>query len=180
MLAILFGNKPSTTFLKKVVLGKSKGFSIIEIIIVIAIISVGLINLLGVGAFSLKISSVVKQTSIADSLAKESIEVVRNVRDGTDWDTDGIGILNTGTVFYHPELDTGVNPPAWTLVSGEETINNFTRRINFDKVSRNPGTGDIEAVYNSFNDDPKTRKVISTILWGGREVELITYITNWK
>jgi prepilin-type N-terminal cleavage/methylation domain-containing protein len=166
MLAILFGNK--------------KGFSVIEIIIVIAIISVGLINLLGVGAFSLKISSVVKQTSIADSLAKESIEVVRNIRDITSWDADGIGILNTGAVFYHPELNTGVNPPVWTLVLGEETINNYTRRIDFDRVSRNPTTGDIESVYNSSNDDPNTRKIITTVLWGAREVELITYITNWK
>lgn len=170
MLAILFGNKNK----------KLKGFSVIEIIIVIAIISVGLINLLGVGAFSLKISNIVKQTSIADSLAKESIEVVRNVRNGTDWDTDGIGILNTGAVFYYPELNTGSNPPAWTLVSGEEIINNFTRRINFEEVSRNPSTGDIEAVYNSFNNDPKTRKVISTVIWGSRKVEIITYITNWK
>lgn len=168
MLAILLGNK------------KEKGFSIIEIIIVIAIISVGLINLLGVGAFSLKISSIVRQTSIADSLAKESIEVVRNVRDITSWDTDGIGTLDTGAVFYHPELNTSVNPPVWTLVLGEETINNFTRRIDFDRVSRNSGSGDIESVYNSLNDDPNTRKIITTVLWGAREVELITYITNWR
>ena len=170
MLAILLGNK----------LNKLKGFSIIEIIIVIAVISVGLINLLGVGAFSLKISSVIKQTSIADSLAKESIEVVRNIRDGTTWDTDGIGILDTGAVFYHPELNTSVSPPAWELILGEETINNFIRRIGLDRVSRNPGTGDIETVYNPSNDDPKTRKIISTILWESKKVEIITYITNWK
>lgn len=168
-------------FMSTTLLGnKQKGFSIIEIIIVIAIISVGLINLLGVGAFSLKISSIVKQTSIANFLAKESIEVMRNVRDGTTWDTDGIGTLTTGAVFYHPELNTSVSPPAWTLVLGEETINDFTRRISLERVSRDSSTGDIEAVYNAANNDPKTRKVIATVLWGVRKVELITYITNWK
>ncbi|OGZ17561.1 MAG: hypothetical protein A2V72_01460 [Candidatus Nealsonbacteria bacterium RBG_13_37_56] len=178
MSTILLGNKPSTTFLKKVVPGKTnKGFSIIEIMIVIAIIVIGLINLLGVAAFSLKISTIIKQTSQADSLAKETIEAVRTFRDGSDWDDDGLGILNTGSSNpYYPELDAG---PAWKLTSGAETIGNFTRKVVFEKVSRD-GSGNIEAVYSAANNDPDTRKITATVSWSGRKVEIITYLTNWK
>jgi len=148
--------------------------------IVIAIIVIGLINLLGVAAFSLKISTIIKQTSQADSLVKETIETVRTLRDGSDWDDDGLGILNTGSSNpYYPELDTGAIPPTWRLVSGAETIGNFTRKVVFEKVSRD-GSGNIEAVYNAANNDPDTRKITATVSWSGRKVEIITYLTNWK
>jgi len=156
---------------------KNKGFSIIEIMIVIAIIVIGLINLLGVAAFSLKISTIIKQTSQADSLAKETIEAVRTFRDGSDWDDDGLGILNTGSLNpYYPELDAG---PSWRLVSGTETIGNFTRKVVFEKVSRD-SNGNIENSYNVANNDPDTRKITANVSWSGRKVEIITYLTNWK
>jgi prepilin-type N-terminal cleavage/methylation domain-containing protein len=165
MPAILIGNK------------KNKGFSIIEIIIVIAIVVVGFINLLGVAVFSLKISAIIKQTSQADSLTKEAIEAIRAFRDGADWDSNGLGVLNTGSSNpYHPESDIG---PAWKLTSGAETIGIFTRKVVFEKVSRD-GSGNIEAVYNIINNDPDTRKITATVSWSGRKVEIITYFTNWK
>jgi len=167
MSAILFGNK------KK----ENKGFSVIEIIIVIAIVAVGLINLLGVAAFSLKISAIIKQTSQADSLTKEAIEATRAFRDGTDWDSNGLGVLNTGSSNpYYPELDAG---SAWKLTPGTEIIGVFTRKVIFERVSRD-GSGDIETVYSVGNDDPETRKIIATVSWSNRKVEIITYLTNWK
>lgn len=174
MLAILLGNKPRTI---KVQGKKNKGFSVIEIIIVIFIITVGLINLLGVAAFSLKISTIIKQTSQADSLAKETIEAVRAFRDASTWDNNGLGVLNTGSLNpYYPELDAG---PAWKLTSGAETIGIFTRKVVFERVSRD-GSSNIEAVYNAGNDDPDTRKITAIVSWSDRKVEIITYLTNWK
>ncbi|MDP2910555.1 MAG: prepilin-type N-terminal cleavage/methylation domain-containing protein [bacterium] len=156
---------------------KNKGFSVIEIIIVIAIVAVGLINLLGVAVFSLKISAIIKQTSQADSLAKESIEAIRAFRDGTDWDSNGLSVFNTGSSNpYYPELDVG---PVWKLTSGAEIIGAFTRKVIFEKVSRD-GSGNIETVYNAGNDDPETRKIIATVSWSDRKVEIITYLTKCK
>jgi len=106
------------------------------------------------------------------------VEAVRSFRDGTDWDIDGLGVLNIGNV-YHPEK-SGDIPPAWLLLGGEETVNGFVRKVVFERVSRDPGTNNIEVVYNPGNNDPDTRKVIVTVSWEDREVEIITYFTNWK
>ena len=165
MSAIFFGNK--------------KGISLIEILIVVAIILITLTSLLGVAVFSLKLSTSVKNTTVADGLAKEAIEATRNFRDGTNWDSDGLAVLNTGDSNpYHPEKSSDT-PPKWLLFSGEETINGLVRKIVFEKVSRD-GAGDIEASYNSVNDDPETRKVIVTVSWENKKIEIITYFTNWK
>jgi len=160
-----------------------KGISTIEILIVVAFISIGLTSLLGVISYSLRISTLVKETTQANFMAQEAIEAVRNFRDGTDWNTDGLkdyipaGATTSGA--YHPELDIAFEPPKWKLVSGTEEINVFTRKIVFEKVSRD-GNYNIEQIYNQGNDNPDTRKVIVTIFWKDKEVKLVTYLTNWK
>ena len=157
----------------------NKGFYIIEILIVIAILIIALTTLLGVATFSLKISSTMKEAAIADALVKDTIEAVRNFRDGTSWNTDGLGTVTPGSNYY-PRLDTGFNPPKMVLAGGAEIINGFTRKVVFERVSRNPTTQDIEGSYNPANDDPDTRKATATITWRDKKVEIITYFTNWK
>lgn len=157
----------------------------VEILIVVGIIAVVMSSLLGVVVFSLKLSTSVKETTMANALAQEVMEAVRNFRDGTDWDNDdpgnqydGLGVVSTG-VAYHPEksIDT---PPKWMLISGEETIDGFVRKVVFERVSRDPGTNNIEDVYDPSRDDPDARKVIATVSWESRKVEIITYFTNWR
>jgi len=157
---------------------KEKGIALVEILIVIGIIAITISSLLGVAVFSLKLSASIKETTTADALAQEIVEAVRNFRDGTDWDSDGLGVLNAGNAYY-PEKSGGI-PPAWILVGGEETINGFVRKVVFEKVSRDPGTNNIEDVYNSGNDDSDTRKVVATVSWESKKVEIITYFTNWR
>ncbi|MBZ9569856.1 hypothetical protein KJA16_03010 [Patescibacteria group bacterium] len=155
-----------------------KGISIIEILIVIAIIAIALTSLLGVVAFSLKASISIKETTKANTLAQETIEAVRNFRDGTTWDTDGLGTLTTDIAYYPKKSDD--TPPKWTLIQATETINGFTRKIVFEKVSRDPTTDDIEDTYNSDHDDPNTREAIATVFWKDKKVEIVTYFTNWR
>lgn len=170
-------NKPTQVFKQKIWVGK-KGISIIELLIVIAIIAIALTSLLGIASFSLRVSTLIKETTQANTLAQETIEAVRNFRDGTIWDTDGLVTLTTGVAYYSKKsADT---PPKWTLIQGEETINGFTRKIVFEKVSRDPTTGDIEDIYNSDNDDSNTRKAIVTVSWKDKKIEIVTYFTNWK
>lgn len=156
----------------------TKGISIIEILIVIAVITIALTSLLGVVTFSLKVSTSIKETTKANTLAQETIEAVRNFRDGTTWDTDGLGTLTT-SVAYYPKKSDDI-PPKWTLIQGIETINGFTRKIVFEKVSRDPTTDDIEDTYNSDHDDPNTREAIATVFWKDKKVEIVTYFTDWK
>lgn len=155
-----------------------QGISIIELLIVIAIVVIALTSILGVTAFSLKISIAIKKTTQANALAQHTIESVRNFRDGTNWNTDGLGTLITN-VAYYPQKTADV-PPKWSLILGEETINGFIRKVIFQKVSRSPSTGDIEDIYNPNNDDPNTRKAMVTVSWEDKEIEIATYLANWR
>ena len=159
------------------------GMSTIEILIVVAFISISLVSLLGVISYSLRISTLVRETTQANFIAQEAMEAVRNFRDGTDWNTDGLrdyipgGATTSGA--YHPESDGTFDPPKWKLVSGTETIDGFTRKIVFESVSRD-GNHDIEGTYNQANNDPNTRKVVVNVSWKDRKINLVTYLTNWR
>jgi len=151
----------------------------LEIIIGVSIIVIGLLALLAAANFSLKVSGSASEKTKALNLAQEAAEAVRSFRDGTSWDDNGIGTLNTD-IDYHPQLDSSTSPFSWDIVQGEEIINKFTRKVVFKKVSRDPDTGVIEEAYDSVYDDPDTRKVVIRVLWGGETLELSTYITNWR
>jgi len=162
-----------------------RGISVIEILVVIAIIGVALVSILSLTTLSLKASILIKETTQASILAQEMIEAIRNFRDGIDWNNDdvenkydGLGVINTG-VAYHPEKSIDV-PPKWMLIQGEEIVNGFSREVVFENVSRDPTTDDIEDIYNPTNDDSDTKKVIVTVSWKDKEVQIITYFTNWK
>ncbi len=154
---------------------KKKGIAVVEILIVVGIIAITTSTLLGVVVFSLKLSATVKETTIADALAQELVEAVRNFRDGTDWDTDGLGTLNSGVNYYSEQ--TAGSPPTWILTLGTETINNFTRKVVFENVMRDANDNIVES---GGTNDPNTMKVIATVSWESRKVEIITYFTNWK
>lgn len=152
-----------------------KGFGLIEILVVIFLVVVGMASLLGFTTLSLKISSLNKQTAQANSLAMETIEAVRNFRDGTDWSVDGLGFLNIDT-NYHLQQTLDI-PSKWQFVTGEESINGFTRKVVLGQVLRDPASDNIAT---SGDVDPKTKKVTVTVSWADKNVELITYLTNWK
>lgn len=151
-----------------------KGISIIELLVVAAIITIGLVTLLGVTASSLKFSRQIRETEQAKVLAEEALEAVRNFRDGTTWDT-GLGALALD-LAYHPEK-TGT-PPRWDLVLGEETINIFTRKIIIKKVFRDTNNN----IVPTGTEDTNTKMIVATVSWalGIKTIEISTYLTNWR
>jgi len=155
-----------------------QGFTIIEIIVVIAVIATVFIAIIGFFVFDARIAERGQMRLEAVSFAEEALEAVRNFRDTTDWESTGIASLNTG-IDYHP-VSSSIG---WDIVSGDENIDNFVRKIVFEKVSRDDND-DIENIYNSSNDDPNTRKVTVVVSWSDRQgsasESLKTYITNWK
>lgn len=151
-----------------------KGILVIEILVVVSIISIALVSILDLAVFSLKTSTLTKETTKANNFAQEIIEAVRNFRDGTDWDTNGLGILTVG-VAYYPQK-TADTPPKWQLISGEEEISGFTRKVVFEKVYRDAG----DNISPSGTEDSNTRKLNVTVSWKDKKVEIITYLTNWK
>lgn len=155
----------------------NKGISIIEILVVIAVVSIVLVNVVGLTILSLRGSVLIKKTTQADALGQEAMEAVRNFRDGTDWEIDGLGVLATGIANpYHPE-NIGDGLPGWMLVSGQEIIDDFTREIIFEKVFRD---GNDDIVESGVTDDSDTKKVTVIVSWENKEVKLVTFFTNWR
>ena len=158
--------------------GNKKGISIIEILVVIAIIITALSSLLGLASFSLGVSALIKQTNQGNLLSQEVMEAVRNFRDGTSWDIDGLGKLATSTDYY-PQA-TG-SPSKWQLVQGTENIDGFTRKVVFKDVMRDSNSNIVES---GGTNDPNTKKVTVTVSWEERgrdhKLEIFTYLTNWK
>jgi hypothetical protein len=153
---------------------KKKGILGIEFLLVIAIINITLVSLLGLTIFALRLSGLLKESFEADNLGREALEAVRNFRDGTNWYTNGLGALSLDTA-YHLEktLDT---PSRWSLVAGEETINGFSRKVIIKRVFR-----DVEGnIADSGKEDPDTRKIIATVTWKDKKIEIVNYLTNWR
>lgn len=151
-----------------------RGISLIEILVVIFIISIALVNLLGVAAFSLRFSSLVKETVQANTLAQEAMETTRNFRDGKTWSINGLGTLSVDTAYHPTKIGTSVL--SWDLALGEENIDSFKRKIVFSKVFRDTN----DNISQSGIEDSGTRKVTVTVSWNERKVELVSYLTNWK
>jgi len=185
-----FGGKKLSS--QKVVRDKNprQGVSVIELLVVAAIIITAFVGISGLIGFSIRISTFQEQTAQAAALAQETMEAVRNFRDGIDWDNDdasnlydGLGLRTAGAP-YHPMKSSDV-PPKWQLVSGADTVNGFTRKVVFDNVLRNVATDDITtATSGSTYTDLDTKKATVTVSWtawgSNHQVAVPAYFTNWK
>ncbi|MFC1629923.1 prepilin-type N-terminal cleavage/methylation domain-containing protein [Patescibacteria group bacterium] len=153
----------------------NKGFSIIEIIVVIFVLAVAFTGILTLITFALSISSITKENTQAVNIAQETAEAVRNFRDGTNWNSDGLGTKTIGISHYPQKI--GGPPPSWTLVQGEEVVNGYTRKVVFEDVFRDTND-DIVELGGALDSD--TIKAVITVSWEDKEVEIETYFTNWK
>ena len=166
---------------KKKSLNQERGFLFLEVLISAALISITFITLLSIGFISLNTSTSIRNTSRANALIREEFEAVRSFRDGSTWGSGGVGAASTGSSSpYHLSLNNSTNPPSWQLDTGTETVDEFTRKIVFDKVSRDPSTQNIESTYNASHDDPNTRKITVTVSSTEKTYQVVTYLTNWK
>lgn len=155
-----------------------KGISVIEIFVVTAVTAIAMAALLDLTSFSLRTSTLIRQTTAANELAREAMEAVRNFRDTTLWNENGLGKLATSTDYFPRATGT---PEAWQLVLGEESSGIFERKIVFEDVMRD-GNHNIVAAGGTF--DPDTKKITAIVSWmvknGTRQVKLVTYLTNWR
>ena len=152
-----------------------KGVSVIEILVVIFVLAVAFVGILGLITFSLKVSTLIKETTQAVNIVQGTFEAVRNFRDGKDWSVDGLGSL-VMEVSYYPEKTTDT-PSQWALIQGEEIIDGFSRQVIFEDVFRD---GNDDIVETGGVLDPDTKKAIVTVFWKDKEVEVATYFTNWE
>lgn len=178
MLQILIGNKKGPACPAYRSGRRQAGGLTVEILVVITIIAVALASLLGLVSLSLDASHLSSQRTQAAALAQEEMEALRNFRDGTFWDINGLGKLATSTDYY-PKATS--SPLKWQLIQGQETINNFTRKIIFFSVQRD-ANGNI--VADGGVNDPETKKASVFVSWTEKnrphQISISAYFTNWN
>ena len=155
---------------QKAIFKTKKGMGLIEIIIVSAVLSIGLLSIISFLIFSRGVTFEAGRKTVAVSLAEEGIEAVRSIRD-ENWSS----VSASGT--YYPVISGN----KWILtVTDPGPINNlYTRVVIIEGVSRD-ANDDISGLGSL---DPDTKKLTSRISWteSGRnkQIELVTYISNF-
>lgn len=82
-----------------------KGFSMLEVLLSVFVLSVGLMTIVAVMSGSLRHSYETRDTIIATGLAQEGIELVRNVRDNNFFASDGFDGPSFDTSNEHCRID---------------------------------------------------------------------------
>lgn len=166
---------------------KQKGFNIIELIIAIFILGIVIVGFYEVAVLSLKILQESEHEMRAVYLAEEGVEAVRSIRDTITWIDSDDGEIGLG------ELDIDVADTYYPIISGEKWELSFidpgviegifNRKIVFEKISRDPATGEIEAVYDEGHKDADSLKLSVVVNWMeknvSKDITLVTLITNF-
>lgn len=155
-------------------MAERRGVSIIEIIIVIAIISIALFAINQLLSVALNTTSQGMAYTKALLYAKEGLEAVRILRNQS-WQTN-IAPLSTGASYYPAFSGT-----TWSLEASPPALldNQFTRAITVENVYRDSGNN----IAPSGTLDANTKKITVTIQWFSqgtkKQIAIPTYIANY-
>lgn len=151
------------------------GFSLIEIVVIVAVFALGFMTMMQFYRIALVKSSLQQNQTQAAYLASAALEAVRQIRD-RDW--NNINSLNLNQDYALTK--TGA-PPNWNLNLGAETIDQFQRTIKFFNVNRDLNDN---IVSSGGWLDTNTKKAVAAVSWQQigqtHQVSLTTYLTNWQ
>lgn len=158
---------------------KKNGFTLIEVIIAVFVLTVGAVGVFSVVNYALSSSNLIASRLIASYLAQEGLEVARNIRDGNwlekqgnpslEWN-DGLppgdreADYRTGTnageglpAFSNNYL--GISPGGFYIrPPGQESTTQFKRRINIVR----PDSTTVEVtVFVTWQERGRTHTVIA-------------------
>ncbi|MBI3459054.1 prepilin-type N-terminal cleavage/methylation domain-containing protein [Candidatus Azambacteria bacterium] len=164
----------------------NSGFTLLEVIISISILTTGVIATIAFMNSELQQISYLKNKIIAINLAQEGIELVRNVRDNNLLNSKSFNVWIDGNAnncsspcsyeidYDDPKLSSSLDTKLKIDSNGFYQYNNgsdsiFTRKITITDISTNIGTG---AVINV--------RVESEVSFGDKKVKLETILYDWK
>ena len=172
----------------------SRGFSLIEVVIGISVITLVITAAAEVTRTSIKMGSITSNELIAHHLAEEGIEIVRNVRD-SNWmrNEEWKKTLEAGTYVIKDAVQDGISAarPPWELQKKEAAVaiegERFHREVtlSFTPVTvRTLITSDDGAVAPTEETPEEIMTVISKISYDERGkvkiISLSTQLTDWK
>jgi type II secretory pathway pseudopilin PulG len=153
-----------------------KGVVLVELLVAFGLASILLPALLTGFVGATQGREVYEQRIAAAALVREAEEAIRSFRNEA-W--SNVASLAPGTNYY-----PSVSGPKWTLSTGSETINDFTRTIVVSDVYRDPTQNQKIVTQGSPNAtlDPSTRQFLITVSWSGfftRSITSSLYITRY-
>jgi prepilin-type N-terminal cleavage/methylation domain-containing protein len=172
----------------------SRGFTIMEMVVVIFIISFGLLGVVSLVTQNVQVGHINKNMIIASQLCQESLELVRNIRDNnwlgdddwqtgsstnsnTDWIQDGLYSIDyTGTITNTANINDpgaklyidGNNLYRHFVVPGLATTTAFSRTIEIK--SQTIASTTLECSVNWMIGNNVHRFTAQTVLYNWRPV----------
>ncbi len=135
---------------------KQKGFMMVELIVISAVLSIIVIAASYVAKKSIEVSSRTIHTMEASFLLEEGVEVMRILRD-SNFDNVDPAIEGSSNQYLTLVSNT------WSLVDAPQTNGIFTRIINIYPVYRDATTSDIVTSVGVL--DTGTSKITVTVSW---------------
>lgn len=167
----------------------SRGFSILEVVIAVGIISVSFVALASLFAYNIKMEILCRDKIIASYLAQEAFEVVRQIRDdnwfkGSDW-LDGIPVNTDNNIIIYNEDTTEWDISAANELKKGVYLTSNGRYIQSGSSAVPPGAS--VSVFKrtlDFDYDPLVSqrfKITVKVQYGNSQnLELTSYLyTGW-
>ena len=147
-----------------------EGFTLLEVVVVGAVFTVGILGVLGLISQSISFSSFTSERLIASYLAQEGVEIVQNIRDtnfiegASSWD-DGLTGCATGCEadYTSDTLVPIVGVGRFLFVNGD----NF---YDYDSS----GTETRLKRRIEIQDDGLSKRVVVTVSWEGKNAGQVT------
>ena len=159
----------------KVQSSKLTGFTLVEVMVAMALLMTLTISLVAVGQLSVKSSQIAKVRVRAGLWARQTMEEVLAVR------ANNFANLAEGT--YNPEVAAG----KWTLTAGPEVVDDLTRKVEVSRVQRAVACGGERVcpiVTSGGVVDPVTFRAKVTVNWTEssevNKTDLESLLTFWR
>ncbi len=117
---------------KKKCINNSRGFSLVEVLIACAIISLTSIALMSSISKGVELSNRALRQVQASNLTEEGVEAIKSIRDN-NWST--ISSLSLNTVYYL-SFDSNINSWSLGLTPVGDIDGIFSRKVTFFEVNR--------------------------------------------
>lgn len=154
------------------------GFTLLELVIVIAVITVGVLGAMVLLTNSLASTRAVRNEVIAANLAQEAIEIIHSIRDqnvATGGSANWSQGMDTGATY---RVDTLVDPGIVPLDTNPNLNVSADGFYTYQTGTETPFKRTVQ--FEMFEDASRDRKVIVTITWPGRVLAMTSVITAWR
>jgi Tfp pilus assembly protein PilV len=182
--------------------GKHTGFTLIELVIGMTILVIGVVSIFSLAVFSIHLNQENMTKVQAIELAREGLEMVRNIRD-SNWknnypftggaDKWGASFDTPQTVIISPSFAPDAQGTVWPWKVSPVLVSETTKETYRLKTVLKGGVPlftheDLPGAVNSpfyryisvTPQDDHTLEVTATVLWSGKRIDLTTLLTNWK